>query len=90
MTAPGPAWSAEEEEATIVGGGWRKRRRDCNSAQAHPRRSAQSGSLTQDQVGPFAARAEGKGKIVVTCATGGRHKRMTSFEEWRERTPAPK
>ena len=63
MTAPGPAWSAEEEEATIVGGGWRKRRRDCNSTQAHPRRSAQSGSLTQDQVGPFAARAEGEGQM---------------------------
>src|SRR6267142_5628880 len=39
-------------------------------------------------------RAEGEGGIVVTwlnsAATGGRHKRMTSFEEWRKRPPAPK
>jgi hypothetical protein len=38
--------------------------------------------------------AKGEGEIVVTwlnsAATGGRHKRMTSFEEWRKRTPAPK
>jgi hypothetical protein len=36
------------------------------------------------------ARAEGEGEIVVTWATGGCHKRRTSFEEWHERTPAPK
>jgi hypothetical protein len=35
----------------------------------HPRGSAQAGSLTQDQLSPFAARAEGKGKIVVTANT---------------------
>jgi hypothetical protein len=52
--------------------------------------SAQAGLLTQDQVGPFAARAEGEEEIVVTWPTGGRHKRMPSFEEWRKRTPAPK
>jgi hypothetical protein len=40
------------------------------------------------------AELKAKGKKVVTWlnspATGGRHKRMTSFEEWRKRTPAPK
>jgi hypothetical protein len=36
------------------------------------------------------SRAEGEGKIVVTWPTGGRHKRMPSFEEWRKRTPTPK
>jgi len=46
-----------------------------------PGGSAQAGSLTQDQVGSFAARAEGKGKIVVTWPAGGRHKRMPSFEK---------
>jgi hypothetical protein len=45
-------------------GGLAKRRRDCNSAQAQPPFSAQAGSLTQDQVSPFAARAEDEGKIV--------------------------
>src|ERR1700682_6161475 len=41
----------------------RKRRRDCSSPQAHPRRSAQAGSLTQDEVNPFAARAEAEVKM---------------------------
>jgi hypothetical protein len=40
------------------------------------------------------AGAEGAGEIVVpwlnAAANDGRHKRMTSFEEWRKRTPAPK
>src|SRR5258705_8197773 len=57
--------TSKRRAATIDGGGWRRHRRDCNSAQAHPRRSAQAGSLTQDQVSPFAARAEGEGEMTI-------------------------
>jgi hypothetical protein len=32
---------------------------------------------------------KGKYTWLNSPETGGRHKRMTSFEEWRKRTPAP-
>ena len=60
MSAPEFPWT---RAAPIDGGGWRKHRRDCSPAQPHPRRSAPAGSLTQDQFGPFAARAEGEGEM---------------------------
>jgi hypothetical protein len=50
---------------TIDGGGWRKRRRDCKEAEAQFGGGPQTGSQTRDQVGPFAARAEGEGEMTI-------------------------
>jgi beta-lactamase class A len=52
--------------ATINGGGWRKRRRDHKAAQAQCDFGPQASPHTRDQVGPFAARAEGEGQMTIT------------------------
>ena len=57
--------------APIVGGGWRKRDRDCNTAQAQSGRGSPASSPTRDQVGPFAARAEAEVEIITTCSATG-------------------
>jgi hypothetical protein len=49
---------------TIDGGGWRKRRRDYKAAQAQCGFGPQAGSHTQDQLGPFAARAEAEVEMI--------------------------
>ena len=72
MSAPGPAWTPEDEGLLrSMGAAGEKRRRDCGSAEALPPRGAQAGSRTQHHVGPFAARAEDEVEITTCRAVPG-------------------
>jgi hypothetical protein len=59
---------------SIDGSGRRKYRRYWNATQAHCVVSSQSGSLTQDQNGPFAARAEGAEKSTLAFLMAVQHR----------------
>jgi hypothetical protein len=49
--------------ATIDGGGWRKRPRDCKASQAHCGFGSRAGSGTQDHAGQCPAGAKGEGEV---------------------------
>jgi len=66
MSAPGPAWSDEEEDLlrSLAAAG-ESAAAIATLLNRRPPRGAQAGSRTQHQVGPFAAGGEDKEKILV-------------------------
>jgi hypothetical protein len=64
MTAPGPPWTPKKDGLLrSMGAAGESAAAIATLLKHKPPRSALAGSLTQDQVGPIAARAEGEGEI---------------------------
>jgi len=83
MTAPGAPWTPEEDGLLrSIGAAGESVATIATLLKRSPHAVRKRAYSLKDQVSPFAARAEGEEETVVTWATGERHKRSTSFEEW--------